>query len=415
MKKNKYIITILFAMVSILLCSCGDKDLTFNSKKHSINGITFSIPEDYKWDDTDNFAVKQIDDSSNYLSFESFVGDLINVDKYNSVAFSNWKMINKEEKKISNINFQIFEWELDSSPLPDSHSEKYNDNKGFSCYFNAGNYFYVVTMLYKDNNFKHDDFIKILEKISFSDNFLDTNVLSEEELNQAYSSPDDYKGKRVKISGKIFSEVEYNEDNIVFQMYADAENSEKNTIVVGLKNDLNLSENDYVIIEGVIEGSFTGDNSFGGSIEALQLAAINIQKSSYKEVISPAKKTLKINKTIKQYGYSVALKKIEFSAKETRLYFKIKNNGTDVFNFYDFDIKIIQGKKQYGEQSNYDADYKSLQSELIKGAETEGVVTFPPLNQNQAFEIHCEGSSENWDEEFEPFVFKINASGKFES
>lgn len=233
------------------------------------------------------------------------------------------------------------------------------------------------------------------------------NFLSENELNLAYSNPDKYKGRKIKVSGQIFSEPEYDDTYIAFQMFADAENNEKNTVVIGLNDSLDLKSDDYVIIEGEIMGAYDGENSFGGTINAVQIMASKIKKSNYQTVVCPAIKTKKVNETVKQYGYSITLKKVEFAEKETRLYFKINNNGTDEFNFYSFNTKILQGNNQYEEQPNYDADYEEPQNNLMVGAKTEGIITFPPLDENKEFKVHCDASSNNWNEDIEEFVFTV--------
>ena len=46
-----------------------------------------------------------------------------------------------------------------------------------------------------------------------------------------YANPKEYKGKYVKVSGRIFSDVEQNGDKYVFQMFQDVKNSKTNTLV----------------------------------------------------------------------------------------------------------------------------------------------------------------------------------------
>lgn len=411
MKKLKAVCILI--ILTMFLCGCSESGntLKFSEEDYNINGITFRIPNDYDYIEEDGlkYALKEFDNSSNYLYITSVVGELYSISDYNSQAFSNWNQIKQEEKEINQIKFQIFQWEIQGTPITGSNSEKYNDNKAFSCFFNVGNYLYDITMLYKDKNCSYDDFIKIIEQVKIPDEILNANteLLSDTEIDKAYTSPDNYKGMKVKISGKVFGEIERGDNYLAFQMFADAKNSEKNTVVIGIDPEIEITEDDFVIIDGVIEGSYNGNNALGGSVNALQLTAISIQKSNYKDIMSPTEKTIKVNKTLKQFGYSVTLKKVEFSPIETRLYFKIENNGTDEFNFYSFNTKILQGNKQYEEQENYEANYEAIQSEIMKGATTEGIITFPALDKNTPLEVHCEASSENWDEDIEPFVFKI--------
>lgn len=231
--------------------------------------------------------------------------------------------------------------------------------------------------------------------------------LKKDEIDKAYSDPESASGKFIKISGQVFGEPEKDENNIYFQMYADPKNQGKNTVVVFNENNIDVNSDDYVIVKGEIQGAFDYENAFGGQLSALQINATSVKKSSYAEAVDPAEKVVEPNIPIQQYGYTINVEKVEFTSKETRVYVKITNGGSDKFYFYDFNTKIIQNGKQYECEYNYSADYTEIQSELLKGAETSGIIAFPAVDPNSQFQIYCEAHSDNWEEDFQPFIFDI--------
>lgn len=412
-------------LISILLIcvlafgGCGNKESktkeTKNSKESNLQfgevkfesyGIKVYAPNDYKKEDG-GIALKKVGDSTNY--FEANMYPNISMDEYNNQMWSNWTKVESEIKEIKDVEYSIFQWELSGKPREGSISEKYNCNKGISCCFVINKLLCTVEILYKNNNFNYDDFIKVVEQIDASNADVNFEFLNENEINNAYSSPDSYVGRRIKIKGKIFGSIGEQDNMIAFQMWGDAENNDKNTVVYGEKPSLvKLQEDDYVVVEGFVAGSWDGENGFGGNVSALQITPTKIKKSTYKDVMSPTEKLIKVNKTVKQYGYSITLQKVEISAIETRVYFKITNNGTDKFRLDNYDVELIQDGKQYDYTSNYDAHYEELQGELRPGTKGEGIVVFPRIDENTSFEIYCEGHSDNWDEDIKEVKFSIN-------
>lgn len=235
----------------------------------------------------------------------------------------------------------------------------------------------------------------------------DDSYLTDKEIERAYSNSSNYSERRIRISGKVFGEPEYDGEYYYFQMYADAVNDEKNTIVVTDKVDFDIKDGTYVNVDGIIYDNVEYENMFGGTLSALAIASKNVSKSSYIECVSPTIKEIPVNIPIEQNGYKITLEKIEFSESETRVYLKINNNGSDEFHFEEYDIKLIQGSKQFKTQNNYDADYPEIQTNLMSGVETSGIICFPPIDMNSKFKIYCEGYSENWEENFESYEFNI--------
>ena len=235
-----------------------------------------------------------------------------------------------------------------------------------------------------------------------------TTPLNANEIEELYTDPDKFEGRKVVLKGKVFGDVEREGNSIAFQMFADPENSEKNTVVYAPRLNQNIEDEDYVEIEGTVKGSFEGENAFGGDVDAVTVKASKVKKISYQKAASPTQKKYIIKKTINQRGYKVTLKKVEIAPKETRVYLKVKNNGSAKFDLYTYSAKIIQGSRQYEEESNYDAEYEELPDEIDRGVKANGIITFPRIKGNKDFKFKIEGSSDNFDEDLSEYVFNVH-------
>lgn len=232
--------------------------------------------------------------------------------------------------------------------------------------------------------------------------------LTDAEVKKMYSAPDDYKGAFVELSGIVFGTVEYGDDAIYFQMWGDPENNDLNTVVAYPDPDFELENNQYVKLTGFVTGEFTGTNAFGGQISAPTIAAETLEISSYQDVVAPTLATATAAvPTVDQLGYSVTVQKVELAENETRLYVSAANNGSSDFSIYSFNMIIIQNGRQYEEQYNFNADYPQLQDNILPGITTEGVVLFPPL-EDAPFQLIIKGSSGDWDEELDNYIFDLS-------
>lgn len=232
--------------------------------------------------------------------------------------------------------------------------------------------------------------------------------VAEDEIENVFSNPSDYYGKYIKLSGEIFSNPELGENEIAFQMFCDVENSEDNAYVVyKSENASKVNNYEYVIVDGEIKGSISGKNMLGGVITALEIEAVSVEESNYIDIVVPTMKELVIGETIEQFGYSVTLDKIEFAEKETRIYITVSNNGSDKFSVYTWSSKLVQDGKQYEPEMNFYYDYEEIQSDLLVGTSSSGVIIYPAIDMDKPLQFYAEGSSNNWDEDIEPYIFEV--------
>ena len=114
-----------------------------------------------------------------------------------------------------------------------------------------------------------------------------------------------------------------------------------------------------------------------------------------------------MNQTETQHNYSIAVNKVEFDENETRVYVTVQNEGTDVFHLYPFNAKISQDGKQYNEQYSWEEGYDSIESDLLVGNTTDGIIVFEAISDSQPFTLRLEAFSDNFSEMLNPYEFTI--------
>ena len=230
-------------------------------------------------------------------------------------------------------------------------------------------------------------------------------LVPEKELDYVYSTPEKYVGKRVIIKGKVSDSVKKSKDGMTFDIYADPNSLNKNSTIYYDKLDINVKDEDYVIIDGIVLGEEDVDDL---NLSDVNIKATKITKSNYIEVCSPTIRTYKINKTINQKGYKVILKKVELAKNQTRAYVTVKNSGSGEFDLYDSSAKLIQGHKQYDPDTDFDANYPDFPDTIDKGVKAKGVISFPKIKNNKSFTLKIPASSDNYEEDIKDYVFNVH-------
>lgn len=218
------------------------------------------------------------------------------------------------------------------------------------------------------------------------------------------SDPEAHKGARVEIVGRILGDVERDADGIYFQMFADPKNSEWNTIVA-YAGKVDLKPDDFVRVTGEVTGQFKGENAFGAEITAVQVVADSVEKTDATAAGAPPTKTVAVNKSSDQHGLTITVEKIEYTTEDTRVYVTVKNGTKSNASFYSFNAKAVQGSSQSDAESFN--DYPEVQSELLPGVSSSGVIAFGKLDETKELKLVFEGSTDDWDLDFEPYQFSI--------
>jgi hypothetical protein len=229
--------------------------------------------------------------------------------------------------------------------------------------------------------------------------------LTAQEFEKLYSDPQKYEGRKVEFYAKIFIPVERDDNGTYIQAYADPKNSEKNTLIAIRDPNLDVKQDDIIHIQGVVEGVHEGQNAFGATLTLPVVVTDKVEKSDWVTAFSPAIKTVELSTPVDQHGYIVDVKKIEFAEDETRVYVSVTNNSNENITFWRHTSKIVQGSKQYEPEFNFNVEYPEVNSDILPGVTSEGIITFAPLDVDAGeLTLYLEGTSDNWDIDIKPFV-----------
>ncbi|MCP6680765.1 DUF4352 domain-containing protein [Bacillus nakamurai] len=231
-------------------------------------------------------------------------------------------------------------------------------------------------------------------------------TVKKEDLAKLYTDADKFKNYKVDLYVKVF-DVDQDDDGTYLQGYADPDKLGKNTLIMSHDSNLKVKEDDIIHIVGKVKDKYEGKNALGGSVSAPRIVADKIEKSDYATAFAPAEKIIKVNKTENHSGYALTLQKVELAKNQTRVYVSIENKTKDQINFYDFNTKITADNKQLEPDSDIEGNYSKIQSDILPGVKTEGVIVFPKLKGQKA-SIILKGSSDNYDLTINPFTFEIN-------
>ena len=231
-------------------------------------------------------------------------------------------------------------------------------------------------------------------------------ALNADEIKQLYADPSLFTGRPIVLTGIVFTTPETDADNIYFQMFSDIANYEGNTVVAFANPGFEVEEDCYVRVVGAVGEKFEGESVTGAALSIPTVVASSVEVISYMDAAAPTLKEVTCNLTQAQEGYTVTVDKVEFAQTETRVYVTVQNGGKDNFHLYSFNAKLIQDNSQYEESPNYDADYPEIESDLLPGVTSTGVIVFDALEQKD-FKLYLEGYSDDYSLDFEPFTYDI--------
>lgn len=222
--------------------------------------------------------------------------------------------------------------------------------------------------------------------------------------------PDEYKGAAVDIVGLVFTTPERVENMIAWQMYADPQEREGGMIVYIATSGFSIKSGEYVRVKGIVAGSVEGENLFGGKIRALAVLA---DSATLVDALAAAPTAVRVYRgsadSIVQHGVIISIDKVEFAETETRVFITIVNNSNDEANFYSFNAKAVQGNRQFEAEFGFAKDYPEVQSELLPGIQSSGIVVFPAMDPSTETQLHFEARTLDYLLDFRPYQFRIPA------
>lgn len=214
--------------------------------------------------------------------------------------------------------------------------------------------------------------------------------LQDSEITQLFTDPNAFKGKYVKLVGKVSGEVEKAGDTTCFQAYYDFENYNYTYLVYTAQGE-SFKDGDYIIVDGRIDGDFDGETVIGTELHCPMIKDATVTKADYLTVAVPTQKEITPNVSQEQKGFKITLDKVEYAEKETRMYFSATNSTAQTISFGRYDMKLLMEGKQIevddSSDTIYNANLTELPYEVSPGATAEGVVIFPAINQDANFQV----------------------------
>ena len=236
--------------------------------------------------------------------------------------------------------------------------------------------------------------------------------LEESEIDSLFTNPDEYAGKYVKLSGQLLDAPETDGEITAIQAWHDIENYSQNFIIQTDAAD-GIENQDYVWVDGKIDGTFSGENAFGGSVECPLIVDATVTKGSYMEIVVPTIAEITPAASQDQNGIVVTVDKVEYAENETRVYVTI-NNGTDYnFSCGTYSAKLLIDGKQIDQDNMSQTLYNSpelseLSYEVMAGTSSSGTLIFPAIEQGVAFQfILPDAYSENYDLMFTNYMIDV--------
>ena len=91
------------------------------------------------------------------------------------------------------------------------------------------------------------------------------------------TDPRSFRGATVDVTGRLLANPEVSGSTTNFQMFADPENNEWNTIVRTDSPPDNLTSGDTVRVQGTVRGAREGENKMGGTVRATEVDAESVE------------------------------------------------------------------------------------------------------------------------------------------
>ncbi|MFB9757973.1 DUF4352 domain-containing protein [Ectobacillus funiculus] len=236
----------------------------------------------------------------------------------------------------------------------------------------------------------------------------ESKVLKQEDMQKVVTDPGAYKGDTVEFYGRVFVEPERDQKGVYLQMYALNKGKDGNAIVGYADPNFDVKNGDILYVKGTVEKAFEGENAMGGKITAPLIKAKEVKKSDYGTAFAPAKKSVDVNQEQNQSGFKVTVKKLEVAEDETRVYVSVANESNAKINFYPNNAKLIQNGKQLELADSYDKGYPEIQTDILPGTTTEGVLVYPAIADSGSVQLYAEGYSDNYEVDIKPFQYTIN-------
>ena len=153
-----------------------------------------------------------------------------------------------------------------------------------------------------------------------------------------------------------------------------------------------IDKNDYVLVDGKIEGTLVGTNAFGGKIENTLIVDAKVTKCSYMDVVTPTIAEILPAASQDQNGMIVTADKLEYAEDETCVYVTIKNDTEYNFTCSSYSSKLVMDGQQIDRNKDSMTLYKTLELnelsyEVMAKTSASGTIIFPAIEKNESFQF----------------------------
>lgn len=237
-----------------------------------------------------------------------------------------------------------------------------------------------------------------------------SETFTRENYGELAADPDAHAGTTVDVVGRVFQPPESQGGEMAFQMWADPQNAEWNTVVFTDEALTDLRIDDYVRVRGEVTGSFDGENAFGGMVSAIEVDAESVEViDDPMTALDPAVETVEVGRTQSDRGFSVTLQRIEFGEETTRVYISAQNGTSSPASLWSYDARLVQGQTQIEPETPFEYDVPEIPSDLDPGVRAEGVLLFGSADPSQPLRLRLEWYSENYNITPEPLIFQVGS------
>lgn len=211
-----------------------------------------------------------------------------------------------------------------------------------------------------------------------------------------------YGGVPAVLTGRVTQTFDYLPGQSGFLMYTDSETQQGLAVIA--PSPTQVKKDDYVRIEGKVQGNYQGTLPSGQGFSGSRVAATTVKVITREAAVAPAIKTDSVNKPLTQNGVVVTLDRVELAKQETRVYVNVTNGAAQSIVLNPGSIRLVQNEQQYEPKVLQNSGYPQLPSMLVPGAKADAVFVFSPINAAQPLRVFWDGVSFNQGEvRFTPF------------
>lgn len=234
--------------------------------------------------------------------------------------------------------------------------------------------------------------------------------LDDSQLDDFFSNPDDYRGKWVKLPGKVLDNSQKDGDATVVQAYYDIVDYGRDYMIKS-QTEESFASDEYILVDGKVDGTFTGTNAFGAERTVPLITDATITKSDYITVVAPATAAVPAGVSATQNDVTFTCDKVEYADIESRVYLTVSNASANTVSYSPYSIRVVADGQQIDQDndsgSRYYGNYPELSYDLTAGASTSGILVFPPMEQTAFQLVIPDIYSDDWQVQFDDVTLDV--------